>query len=75
MYSSNLTNLKSALLTAVMMAVLAMAGYAIGVGDVFALKTHELVNSGVMALLAGIVSYIKSSITNSAGQSFGIQVK
>jgi thiamine transporter ThiT len=69
------TNIKSALVTTLLMGILAMAGYIIGVGDIFKLNTHVLINSGVMAVLAGIVSLIKSYGTTDHGTFAGVQIK
>jgi hypothetical protein len=70
-----LTNIKSALVSGVIMAILAIAGYVLGVGDVYSLDHKMIVNTGVMALLTAIVSYIKSSATDDAGKFLGITVK
>lgn len=69
-------NLKSALVSVVLAVVISMGGYIIGVGDVFKLDWHALVNSGVLAGVVGIVSLAKSYGTTSSGKFLGIvQVK
>lgn len=67
----NLEILKSALVSTVLMAVLAMAMYVLNLGDVFKIEVHSLVNVGVMALLTGVVSLIKSLLTDSEGKFVG----
>jgi len=71
----NITSLKSALFSVCIAIVLALAGYVIGLGDVFKIDWHAFVNVGVMAGLVGIVSLIKSWMTNSEGKALGVQVK
>ncbi len=71
----NLTSIKSALFSVGIAVVLAVAGYIIGLGDIFKIDWHAFINVGVMAGLVGIVSLAKSSMTNSDGKAFGVQVK
>lgn len=68
-------NIKSALVSGVLMGILAVAGYIIGVGDVFKLNLHALINSGVMAALTAAISLLKSSLTTDSGKLAGIQIK
>jgi len=56
------------------MAVLAMAGYVIGIGDVFALDPRALINVCMMAFLTTVVSLIKSSNTTPNGTFAGVQI-
>jgi len=70
-----LLHLKSALMSGATMAVLAMAGYVIGIGDVFALDPRALINVCVMAFLTSAVSLIKSSMTTPEGTFAGVKVK
>ena len=67
--------IKSALVSGLIMAFLAVAGYIIGVGDVFKIDFHAFINAGVMAFLAAIVSLIKASLTTQEGTVLGVQVK
>lgn len=71
----DITAVKSALVSTVLMAVLAIAVYILNLGDVFKIEVNSLVNVGVMALLTGVVSLIKSLLTNDEGKVVGIQVK
>lgn len=68
-------NLKSALVSGVIMGVLAMATYIVGLGDVFKIDVHSLVNVGALAVLTAVVSLIKSYLTTSDGAFLGVQIK
>jgi len=56
------------------MAVLAMAGYIIGIGDVFVLDPRALINVSVMAFLTTVVSLVKSSNTTPEGTYLGVKI-
>lgn len=71
----NITMIKSALVSGVLAGILAGAVYIIGVGDVFALNLHSLVNVVAIAVLTVIVSLIKNIGTSSTGSFAGVQVK
>ena len=72
----SLTTLKSALVSVCLMAILAGAGYIIESGDIFSIDWRALANIGVIALLTGVVSIIKSLFTNSNGVFAGsVKVK
>jgi hypothetical protein len=71
-FTLNLASFKSALVSTVLMAIVAMAGYIIGLGDLWKIDLHSLTNIGVMALLTGIVSLIKNFLTSDAGNFAGI---
>lgn len=68
-------NIKSALLSAALAAVVAIAGYIVVVGDVFKLDFHALINAGVLSALTALVSLIKSWSTKTDGTSFGVKIK
>lgn len=67
----NWIKIKSALVSTVLAGILAGAIYILGVGDVFNLDIKAFVNVISMALLSGIVSLIKSSLTTDAGNFAG----
>jgi len=69
--SLNLTQVKSALVSAALTALLAMAGYIISVGDIFAVDLYALANAGSLAALTGIVSLLKSTLTTPQGNFVG----
>lgn len=71
MNAINWTNVKSALVSGVLTAVLAGAMYVIGVGNVFAINVHSLVNVVALGLLTSIVSLIKSLLTTDKGNFLG----
>lgn len=70
-----ITNIKSALISGVLMTVLAIATYILSVGDIFSVDGKTMVNIGIMSLLTAIVSFVKSSFTSDAGKFAGIKVK
>lgn len=71
-FTLNLASFKSALISTLLMVVVAMAGYIIGLGDIFSIDLKVLTNIGVMALLTGIVSLIKNFLTSDSGKFAGI---
>lgn len=66
-----MTKIRSALITALLTAVLATAMYVLGIGDVFKIDVHALVNVGALSLLTAVVSIIKSSFTTDSGNFVG----
>lgn len=70
-----MTAIKSALISALIAAVLSVSGYIVGVGDVFKLDPHALVNAGVLSALTAIVSLIKAGLTTDSGKALGVQIK
>lgn len=75
LFKLNWIDVKSALVSGVITGILAIAGYIIGVGDVFAIDVHAMVNVGALALLTSVVSIIKSLLTTSTGTVASVQVK
>lgn len=72
----NFTNIKSALVSAVLMAILTVAGYVISLGNIFAIDWKVMANLGVISLLTGLVSLIKNYLTNDDGKFVGtLQIK
>lgn len=71
----NWINIKSALVSVVLAAIVAVGGYIIGVGDYTKIDLHVVINTGIMTVLVGVVSLIKSSGTNSAGKFAGVKVQ
>lgn len=70
------TNIKNALVWVVLTAISSILIYIIGVGDVFNLDTKALINIGAMSLFNGLLSLIKSLMTNNeTGKIAGIKVK
>lgn len=72
----NLTNVKGALVSTLLMAVLAGLVYVLNVGDVFALDVKSLVNVVTLSLATGFISLIKSLLTSDEGIFLGaVKVK
>lgn len=67
-----MANIKSALISALLMGILAMAVYTLGVGDIWKIDTRALINVGIMSLLTGVVSMLKSMMTTSEGNFVGV---
>ena len=67
--------LKSALVSVALSAVLAGALYILQIGDVFAIDIHGLVNVVAIAVLVGVVSFLKSLGTDAKGKFGGIKIK
>lgn len=65
------TNIKSALVSFILTAVLAAAGYIIGVGDIFGLNFHSLANVTAISALTALISLIKAFLTTPAGNFVG----
>lgn len=65
------TNVKSALITALLTAVLAMGAYVLGIGDIFKIDWKAITNIGVLSLITAIVSIIKSLLTTDKGKFLG----
>lgn len=72
MFELSWTNIKSALIYGLLSGFLAIALYAINIGDVFNLDWKALVNSGVFGFLIVIVSLVKNFLTNTDGKFLGI---
>jgi len=68
-------NIKSALVSGLITGALGMAGYVIGVGDVFQLDTHSLINVFALSALTTIVSLVKATMTKDDGTIAGVQIK
>ena len=67
--------IKSALVSAVIAAVLSISGYIVSVGDVFNLDPHALINAGVLSAVTAIVSLLKAGLTTNRGTIAGMQIK
>lgn len=72
MFTLSWINIKSAIVYAILMALLSMIVYVISVHDLWAIDTHVLINSGVLAFFTGITSLIKNILTTDSGKFLGI---
>lgn len=66
------TNMKSAIVSGILAAIVSMAVYVIGLGDIFKTDLHSLINIGAISLLTTIVSLLKSFMTTSSGSFLGL---
>lgn len=64
-------SIKSALISTLLMAILAMVMYIIGLGDIWSIDAKAITNIGVMAFLTGIVSLVKSFLSTDGGKFMG----
>jgi len=71
-FNISLTNIKSALVFAILTAVVAMIVYVLGLGDIFKIEPHTIANIGAMSLLNGVLSLLKAFLTNSNGEFLGV---
>lgn len=65
-------NVKSALISGLVMAILAIIGYAQSVGDFSSLNLRTLINVGIFAGLGVIQSLIKNFLTSNKGNFLGV---
>lgn len=66
------TDFKGALVSGIIMALLAMCIYIMQIGNIFEIDTQNLINIGVMAGITSIVSLLKSTLTNDNGKFAGV---
>jgi hypothetical protein len=62
---------KSALIYVGLTAVVSVAGYILGVGDVFAIDMKSLANVLALSVAAGLVSILKQLLTTKKGEFLG----
>lgn len=67
----NITAIKSALVSGLIMGVLAMVVIVVQNGSIFNLDWHTLVNAGVMGLLTSLASLLKTAGTTNTGHFLG----
>lgn len=65
-------SVKRAAISMLLMAIVAGAVYVIGLGDVFAVNIHSLVNIVSISLLTGFVSLVNSLFTTNDNKFLGI---
>lgn len=71
MFNINTAQLKSALVSGVLTAILAGLGYVVGIGDVFKIDVHAIVNVVALSFGTTIISLIKSFLTTDEGKFAG----
>ena len=72
MFSLDANNVRSALVYGVLTALMLMAVYVVGIGDIFKIDYRSLLNIGVISLLTTFVSLVKNLLTNSKGKFAGV---
>lgn len=72
MWNLSSANLKSALIYALLMGVVSIGIYIVGVGDIFKIDPHALINSGILAAVTGLISLLKNLLTDNAGKFLGM---
>ena len=63
---------KSAVISALLMGVLGVGTYITGIGDIFGLDWRTITNIFAVAVITGVVSYVKSLMTTKEGNFAGI---
>lgn len=72
MFTLTKTNIQSALVTVLLTAILSGAVYVVGLGDIFKIDTHTLINIGAISFLNGIITLIKLFLTSDKGNFLGV---
>lgn len=66
---------KSAVISGLLMALLVIASSIIASGSIYGLNWSNLLDVGVMAFITSMVSLIKSILTNEVGEFLGTKIK
>ncbi len=69
------TSIKSAIVSGIITGVLGIAGYIIGVGSVFNLDLHSLVDVAALSALTTVVSLLKAGLTSDSGNIAGTSIR
>jgi len=72
LFTFNFANVKSAIISGVLMALFAMCTYIVSVGNIFTMDYAQLANIGAIAGVTSIVSLLKSMLTTSDGKFVGM---
>ncbi len=75
MNKKHITSLKSAFVSAVLVALIVVFSDIIAVGNIFELNWRDLANAGIMSLFTGLVSILKSLLTDNSGKVLGMKIK
>lgn len=70
-FKLSVENVKSAVISGLLMAGIGVSGYITSLGDVFSIDPKALVNVAVMAFLTSVVSIVKSLLTTKSGDFVG----
>ncbi len=71
MFSVNTINIKNALVTIFITAIVTVFVYIVGLNNIFQISWHTLINLGVISLLNGFISLAKSFLTDNSGKFAG----
>lgn len=71
-FTLNWLQIKSALVTMVLSAILGIIVYIQQIGDIFKISGHSLVNLAVFAAIPTVISLLKSLLTTSEGKVLGL---
>lgn len=71
-FSLDWANVKSAAVTVVLWALVAVAGYIVGLGDIWKIDWHVMANIGALSLLSGFISLVKNFLTSNSGSFAGV---
>lgn len=74
-FNLNATDIKSALVNTVLMAIGVMMANVVAVGDISKVDYFAVINTGIIAGMTGLVTLIKDLLTNSQGKLAGIKIK
>lgn len=68
----NITTIKSALVSGLIVGLLAMGVYIVKIGSIFGLNWHSVINVGVISFLTAVASLLKVGGTNTEGVFLGM---
>ncbi len=75
MQSTMFLAIKSALISGLITGIIGVAGYIMGVGDLWKLDVHALLNVFAMSALTSIVSLVKAAMTKEDGTVAGTNLQ
>lgn len=74
-FTLNWEDFRSSLITILFTSLVVMGLDIIAVGDINKVNYNAVINTGIIAGITGIVSLLKSFLTNSQGKLAGIKIK
>lgn len=72
MFTLSKENIMSAVVYVVLTAFLGLLAYVVGIGDVYKIDFHSVVNIFSIAIATGLVSIIKNFLTDNSGAFLGV---
>jgi len=67
-------NFKSAVVSGLITGIIGIGLYVVGVGDLWKVDFHSLINIGSISAISAIVSLVKNFLSTNSGSVAGIQV-